>query len=131
MPTLKQLTCTLEWTPTNTPIPEHGTAYADGYVSTYIAIPASHAPTPFSVHLISNGYIAPGLAMFVFMDGVYQCNRNRCGLAAVEEQAGGERGRRRRKMEVDFRVRQKEVGRGEGEFEGRAWRFERVKVGGF
>ena len=34
-------------------------------------------PSPFSVHLTSHGYTAPGLAMFVYVDGVYQVNRNR------------------------------------------------------
>ena len=68
MPSLKQLTCHLKWTNSDIPLPEHHTAYADGYVQTYIPVP--EVPTPFSIHLTSNGYIAHGLAMFVFIDGV-------------------------------------------------------------
>ena len=68
MPTLKQLTCNVEWASSGVPLPEYHTIYADGYVETFIPIPST--PTPFSVHLQSHGYIAPGLAMFVYASGV-------------------------------------------------------------
>ena len=64
MPTLKQLTCNVEWTGSSLPLQEYHTIYADGYVETFIAVPAT--PTTFSIHLRSHGYIAPGLAMFVY-----------------------------------------------------------------
>ena len=67
MPTLKQLTCNVEWTSSGHPLPEYHTIYADGYVETFIPIPTT--PTPFLVHLRSHGYIAPGLAMFVYASG--------------------------------------------------------------
>lgn len=67
MPTLKQLTCNVEWTGSKLPLREYHTIYADGYVETYIPVPST--PTPFSIHLRSHGYIAPGIAMFVYASG--------------------------------------------------------------
>lgn len=121
MPTLKQLTCHVEWSSSNLPLAEYNTTYADGFVSTYIAIPST--PTPFSIHLTSHGYIAPGLAMFVYMDGVYQVNRNRRNLEIPGE------GTKRSHTEVDFRVRQKEELLWDGSFEGKEWRFEKANIG--
>jgi len=80
MPTLKQLTCRLEWMSTSlstgfrssiidkdkgsrTPLDEFKTKYRDGQVETNIAVPDD--PMLFQIHLTSRGYIAPGLAMFV------------------------------------------------------------------
>ncbi|KAK4690438.1 hypothetical protein P7C71_g6355, partial [Lecanoromycetidae sp. Uapishka_2] len=120
MPTLKQLTCAVEWAGSNLALDEYRTTYADGYVETYIAVPST--PTPFSIHLKSNGYIAPGLAMFVYMDGIYQCNRNRHNLRIPDE------GTRRRQTEIEFRVRQKEEVLADGTFQGLQWKFEKVNV---
>ena len=68
--------------------------------------------------------------MFVYIDGAYQCNRNRSNLRVPAE------GTKRRRTEVDFRVRQKEetwVG-GDGgigdRFVGREWRFEKLGTDG-
>lgn len=121
MPTLKNLACCVEWSGSNLPLEEYQTTFADGYVETYVAVPS--APSPFSIHLRSDGYIAPGLAMFVFMDGVYQCNRNRHNL--VEPGANT----KRRQTEVDFRVRQKEERLWDGKFRGKQWAFEKVNIG--
>ncbi|KAL8958700.1 MAG: hypothetical protein Q9193_004290 [Seirophora villosa] len=117
MPTLKQLTCTVEWSATgpNLPLQEYRTAYSDGLVETYIAIPP--VPTPFSIRLKSDGYIAPGLSMFVYIDGQYQCNRGRNKLkiptsATLQQQTN-----------VDFVVRQKEEPIAGGGFIGRQWMF--------
>lgn len=66
MPTLKQLTCHIERGPTNSPLHEYATEYGDGVVTTYLAVP--NKPTPFKVHLTSQGFIAHGLAMFVFIE---------------------------------------------------------------
>ncbi|KAL9124875.1 MAG: hypothetical protein Q9217_005847 [Psora testacea] len=120
MPTLKHITCTVEWASSNIPLQEYLTTYADGYVETYIVVPP--LPTPFCVHLRSRGYIAPGLAMFVYIDGVYQCNRNRHNLKVPAETTS------RRQSEVSFRVRQKEERRSDGTFEGKSWKFEKVKI---
>lgn len=125
MPTLKQLTCNIEWANAPVPFKEFGTTYGDGVVESYIAIPDS--PTPFAIRLQSHGYIAPGLAMFVFVDGVYQCNRNRDNLnhsldpgANVTEMS-----------EVVFRVRQKEEQLPDGTWIGKPWRFEPLRIGKF
>lgn len=121
MPTLKQLTCTIEWAGSGVPLKEYSTAYSDGFVQTYVAIPP--VSTAFNVHLKSNGYIAPGLAMFVYMDGVYQCNRNRRNLRIPDGTMP------RKCTEVDFRVRQKEEKREDGSFLGKEWRFEKLNIG--
>lgn len=122
MPTLKQLTCHIEWAPSNTAFREYGVIYGDGVVESHIAIP--DGSTPFTIKLESDGFIAPGLAMFVFTDGVYQCNRHRCDLQISD------------KAEVDnlstmvnFRVRQKEEYLPDGSWIGRHWRFEPLNVG--
>ncbi|KAL1960740.1 hypothetical protein VTO42DRAFT_6570 [Malbranchea cinnamomea] len=156
MPTLKQLTCHVEHGYSTVPLKEYGTAYSDGCVETYIAIPSNPAniPTPFSIHLTSDGYIAPGLAMFVFIDGVYQCNRHRDDLVwdvkkekefkekekeiivrgkgkkVKEKDKERERERRKQKRarDIDFVVRQKEERSKDGTWVGRPWRFEEFRV---
>ncbi|KAI1917135.1 hypothetical protein LOZ61_000652 [Ophidiomyces ophidiicola] len=124
MPTLKQLTCHVEWAPTNIPFKEYGVSYGDGVVETYIAVPS--VSTPFSINLKSSGYIAPGLAMFVFIDGVYQCNRNRDNIV-VDEASSTAKEKSTRKG-VEFRVRQKEELRADGRCAGRPWRFEPLQI---
>ena len=121
MPTLKHITCNVEWASTNSPLQEHQTTYTDGYVETHIAVPP--LPTAFCIHLQSSGYIAPGLAMFVYIDGVYQCNRNRHNLKTPDKATS------RSQTEISFRVRQKEERRSDGTFEGKQWRFEKVNIG--
>lgn len=123
MPTLKQITCNVEWSDSSLVLQEYQTVYADGFVETYIAVPST--PTPFSIRLRSNGYIAPGLAMFVYMDGVYQCNRNRRNLKIPDGTTT------RTQTEVDFRVRQKEEMMPDGTFNGKQWRFEKLRAGPF
>ena len=76
MPTLKDVTCSLELSALNgAKLKEYYPRYSDGHVETFVAVP--EVDQPFIVHVVSKGYIAPGLAVYVFMDGVYQCNRNR------------------------------------------------------
>lgn len=123
MPTLKQLTCTIEWAGSQIALKEYSTAYSDGFVQTYVAIPP--VSTTFSVHLRSNGYIAPGLAMFVYMDGKYQCNRNRRNLKVPDGTMS------RRHTEIDFRVRQKEEKLEDGSYLGKEWRFEKLSIGDY
>ncbi|KAI4738545.1 hypothetical protein E4T50_10987 [Aureobasidium sp. EXF-12298] len=115
MPSLKQLTCSIELGSTHTKVPEYGKDYGDGHVTSYIAVPSEEVN--FSVHLTSQGYIAPGLAMFVYMDGQYQCNRNRRGLKVPGK------GVKSDQVEVDLRVRQKETKQADGSFFGRDWTF--------
>ena len=149
MPTLKQLTCHIEHSNSKVPLSEYGTSYSDGVVQTFVAVPSPvnpsssvPIPAPFAIRLQSNGYIAPGLAMFVFIDGVYQCNRNRDDLVWGSGifTAGGrdgnntngrkENGSRKDGVRgVDFRVRQKEERRDDGSWVGRPWRFEEFQTG--
>ncbi|KAI5255713.1 hypothetical protein E4T42_01848 [Aureobasidium subglaciale] len=115
MPSLKQLTCSIELGSTHTKITEYGKNYGDGLVTSYIAVPSE--AVNFSIHLTSHGYAAPGLAMFVYMDGQYQCNRNRRGLILPGK------GVKDGQFEVDLRVRQKESKQSDGSFLGRDWTF--------
>ena len=121
MPTLKQITCHVEWSDSDLPLHEYQTIYADGFVETYVAVPP--ISTAFSVHLRSRGYIAPGLAMFVYMDGEYQCNRNRSNLKIPSE------AKKSKQTEVDFKVRQKEELMPDGSFSGKQWKFESLRTG--
>lgn len=121
MPTLKDLVCVVQWANTGSPFPEYGTQYGDGVVETYIAIPAH--PQAFTVRLTSRKFIAEGLAMVVFIDGNYQCNRNRVNLQPWR------RGASRSKTEIDFTVRQKEKPLGDGTYMGRDWRFDDHNIG--
>ena len=117
MPTLKQLTCHVEWSASGSSVPlqEYGTVYSDGLVETHIAVPP--VSTPFSIHLKSDGYIAPGLSMFVYIDGEYQCNRGRNNLKIPTGTT------QKHHVNVDFVVRQKEEAIPGGGFIGRQWRF--------
>ena len=116
MPTLRQLICQIEWADTAAAFQEYGTVYGDGLVETYIAVP--NIPQPFTISVMSRGYIAEGLAVLIYIDGEYQCNRNRLGLKPPR------RGQSRDESEIVFRLRQKEKAIGDGTFIGRDWRFD-------
>lgn len=121
MPTLKQINCSIELGPGNTKLKEYGARYSDGHVETFVAVPDTDIP--FSLHLTSEGYIAPGLAFFVFMDGEYQCNRNRVGLKLPGNVV------RPQDYEAEFRVRQKEEKTSFGTFVVRDWTFAKLDRG--
>jgi len=77
-----------------------------------------------------------GLAVFVFIDGQYQCNRNKLGLVLPEgepEQAIVKKGERpeKRPYEVDFCLKQKEEKTVTGTFVGREWTFAELNTGKF
>lgn len=121
MPTLKQINCSIELGPSNTKLKEYGARYSDGHVESFVAVPESDVP--FSIHLQSEGYIAPGIAFFVFTDGEYQCNRNRIGLKLpLEDIQPGD-------YETEFRVRQKEEKTSFGTFVVRDWTFAKLNKG--
>ena len=120
MPSLKGLTCTIELANSNEPLQEYGTIYNDGFVETFVAVPSK--PRPFIVHLKSTQFISPGLAMYVFIDGVYQCNRNRQNLKHHEPLDTY-------RSLVDFRVRQKEEKQHDGTWIARDWTFEKLNIG--
>ena len=121
MPTLKDLVCHVQWATTGFPFPEYGTQYGDGVVETYIAIP-SH-PQAFTIRLTSRNFIFEGLSMIVFIDGNYQCNRNRVNLQPYKKDLP------RNRTEINFTVRQKEKPVGEGTYMGREWRFDDYNIG--
>jgi hypothetical protein len=80
MPTLNHITCTVHLaTALDGPAPEYATTYGDGTVSTHIAIPQHRSW--FEIHLDSDGYVAPGLAAFVYVDGTYAGNKDTAGFA--------------------------------------------------
>lgn len=118
---LKQLTCSIELGSTNVKLKEFGTHYGDGHVETFIPVPREEVN--FSIHLTSERYIAPGVAFFVYIDGQYQCNRNRRGLVVPESDTPVE------KYQVDLRVRQKETKQPGGGFIGRGWTFHELNMG--
>ncbi|KAF1346699.1 hypothetical protein BDV97DRAFT_416692 [Delphinella strobiligena] len=120
MPTLKQLTCSIELGSTDVKVKEFGTHYGDGHVETFVPVPREEVN--FSIHLTSERYIAPGIAFFVYIDGQYQCNRNRRGLVVPESDTSVE------KYQVDLRVRQKESKQPGGGFIGRGWTFHELNM---
>ena len=115
MPKLKQITCSIEIGHSRTRLTEYGARYSDGSVESFIAVPETQVP--FCIRVQSNGYIAPGLAAFVFMDGQYQCNRNKLKLNIPTDNMPTNQ------YEVDFCLRQKEEKTASGTFVGRDWSF--------
>ncbi|TKA70033.1 hypothetical protein B0A55_09078 [Friedmanniomyces simplex] len=120
MPTLKQINCSIELGSSNAKMKEYGARYSDGAVETFIAVPETKMP--FYIHLQTKGYIAPGLAAFVFMDGQYQCNRNRLRLRLPEDGVDPSQ------YEIDFFMRQKEEKAADGRFVGREWTFTQLNT---
>ncbi|KAF2716362.1 hypothetical protein K431DRAFT_316592 [Polychaeton citri CBS 116435] len=78
MPKLMGLECSIQTGAGSVPLKEYGHRYGDGVVETFVAVPTK--AMPFAISLKAHEYIAPGLAMFVFIDGEIQCNRNRTGM---------------------------------------------------
>jgi len=120
MPTLKQVTCSV-FTENDIKLREHQTTYSDGFVSSYVVVPPKS--TKFNIKVTSEGYVGPGLAMYVFIDGVSQCNRNRTGLLLPAT------GVSKSDYEVEFRVRQKEEKLADGTWVGREWTFAGLDTG--
>ncbi|KAF2847910.1 hypothetical protein T440DRAFT_537824 [Plenodomus tracheiphilus IPT5] len=118
MPSLKDLNCSIELSNSQQTLQEFGTTYGDGFVETFVPVPS--ISQSFSVHLTSNKFIAPGIAMYVFIDGVYQCNRNRQDLK-LRKTSGS-------RSLVDFRVRQKEEKQKDGSMIAREWKFEKLNT---
>jgi hypothetical protein len=116
MPTLKDLDCSIELSDSHRTLQEFGTTYGDGSVETFVPVPSR--PQSFSVHLKSNNFIAPGIAIYCFIDGVYQCNRNRQDLKLRRASDSTSL--------VDFRLRQKEEKHKDGSMIAREWKFEKL-----
>lgn len=116
MPTLKQITCSVVVGGGEVKINEYGHIYNDGAVECFIPVPGNEAS--FHIHLYSTGYIAPGIAVFVYIDGKYQCNRNKPSTA-------------QRNHRIDLQLRQKEDKLHTGDFVGRGWSFTDLKRGAY
>lgn len=114
MPHHNLLSCFVEIGESTTRLREYGTTYYDRTVETYVAIPSKR--TPFSIRLSTTGYVAPGLAVYVFIDSVYQTNRNRRGADPSD-------GR------LEFHLGQKEDLLKDGRVIARGWWFEKLNIG--
>ncbi|KAJ4325172.1 hypothetical protein N0V94_000886 [Neodidymelliopsis sp. IMI 364377] len=119
MPSLKDLTCSIELSDNQEPLQELETVYGDALVETFVSVPKKQQT--FTIHLSSNNFIAPGIAMYVFIDGVYQCNRNRQNLKLRKPPD--------RRSLVDFRVRQMEEQQKDGSMIAREWTFDTLDGG--
>lgn len=119
MPSLKDLNCAIELSDGQNTLQEFGTIYGDGCVETFVSVPSK--PQSFSIHLTSNSFIAPGVAIFVYVDGVYQCNRNRQDLKLRKPSDS--------RSLVDFKVRQKEEKQKDGSMIAREWAFDKLNIG--
>ncbi len=121
MPTLKGIQCSIELKGSNLCLGEYETLWIEDAVECYVAIP--NAPTDFVVHLTCSEYIAPVLSAFVYIDGVFQCNRYKRGLLPRDKDGSLE------KSKVDFRFEQKEELLQGGRMLAHPWRFERLNIG--
>lgn len=122
MPSLRQITCGIELGPGNIRLKEYGHTVTDGAVETYVVAP--EIPNiPFHVRVTSDGYIAPGLSAYVFMDGEYQCNRNRLRLRFPEDGVSVD------EYQIDFKLRQREDKTSDGTFVARDWCFTPLGTG--
>lgn len=118
MPQLRNLVCHVEWCGVDIPLQEHDALYHDGFVETFIAVPS--LATPFQIRLKSTAYIAAGLAMFVYIDGAYQCNRNRQNLMLPNGHMS------EAQVKAEFCVKQKEEFNASGRFNVSPWRFKKT-----
>ena len=114
MPHHSLLSCFVEIGESTTRLREYGTTYQDRTCETYVAIPSK--PTPFSIRLMTESYVAPGIAVYVFIDGVYQTNRNK-------------RGATHEKPKLEFHLGMKEDLLKDGRVIARAWMFEKMNIG--
>jgi hypothetical protein len=114
MPTLNNINCSLEINDSSTKLVEYNRRYADRAVKVFVAVPSVDAP--FRVHITTNGYVAQGIAAFVYIDGRYQCNRNRMTPASDDGI-------------IELILRQKEEKSTQGYFVGRDWRFTNLGKG--
>lgn len=122
MPALGQLACYVQG-PCTWPLMEYGTVYGDRKVATYVCIPKK--PTPFTIRFMTTGYIAPGLSVWVYVDGVRQCNRNWLDFYP----SGRYQTHRPESNEIATTLQQGEKGLQDGTFLARSWYFGKVNKG--
>lgn len=113
---LNSLTCTIDSGTPDLPLQEFSPTYGDGLVSTYVLLPPR--PGSLSIHLQSLEPVPTGLAIFVFIDGHFQCARHEVSLTGAPL------------LDVEFRVRQKEDRLAGDQFVAHGWRFEKISAGG-
>lgn len=114
MPNHGLLSCAIEIGDSCTRLREYGSSYFNRTVETYVAIPSK--PTPFSIRLLTNSYIAPGLSIWVYVDGMYQTNRNKRGAEPPDGK-------------LEFHLGQKEDLLKDGRVIARGWWFEKLNIG--
>lgn len=83
MPVLNQLECYIKLADSGLRLIEYDTWWGANAVECYVAIP--NQPSPFKIQLDCKGYVSPALAAYVYMDGVYQCNRFNKGPLPPED----------------------------------------------
>lgn len=105
MPRLKQIRCSIEVGQRHNELKEYGARYSDGAVEVFVAVPDQKLP--FAIRVQSEGYIAPGLAAFIYIDGQYYGNRNKRRLKMPGEGVDPSQ------YEIDFIFRQQERKRDE------------------
>lgn len=121
MPELNGMQCRVEIGPHSEPLLEQCAVYSDRSVGCLVCIPCHDIA--FNIHLSADLSIAPGLAIFVFIDGHYQANRNITGLAGAEDLD-------HTTSQIHMRLRQKEeVAAHNASLVGREWCFSRIKTG--
>ncbi|KAH9844655.1 hypothetical protein Tdes44962_MAKER07191 [Teratosphaeria destructans] len=113
MPTLQQITCSIELSQSRTKLKEYGARYHNAAVEVFVAVPDEKVP--FCVHISTEGYIAPGLAFFVFIDGERRLKIPGPGVD-------------KKYYEIDTVLRQKEEKIKGGGFIGRDWVFNELKI---
>ena len=112
MPELNCMHCTIEVDTSDQPLRESDLKYGNQRVQCRLHVP--EGDSEFSIRFATSYYSPPGLAVFVFIDGQYQANRNYTGS----------------EPHIELRFRQKEEPRDDGRtFIGRAWRFSTPKQG--
>ena len=115
MPSLGQLECHLELEPGGIPFSEYQIEYSNSAVECYVAVPG-HSTT-FSITLNVEGYISPGLSIYVFMDGAFQVSQNKSTGGRDSEKP----------TQFHFSQREQEIAR--ERVIRRDWRFEKFTVG--
>ncbi|GAM84193.1 hypothetical protein ANO11243_021860 [Dothideomycetidae sp. 11243] len=121
MPDLNCMRCTIEIGPNHEAVQELGVSYSNQRVQCYVGVP--NTDVAFCIRFETSSYISPGLAVFVFIDGQYQANRNftRPPLQLVSSSTVNHK--------IDECIRQKEEFRTKSDLMiGRAWHFSKIKT---
>jgi hypothetical protein len=125
MPSLKDLTCYVECNHggTRQRLREFATTYGDNAVEAFVAIP--NEPMPFVIRLQNTAFIYAGLAVHVYIDGVFQCSRIKVGMEDDPKDAP--------KFQKRFALKGKETNlsddRGARRSIDRPWVFEKLRLG--